>query len=107
MKNLLLLVVALFGFATLAAPAYADGWGHGGRDRGDHGWFNQGDRDHHYYHGWVWGFAPPLWFVPGVTVCREYYTQRQVGYDSFGRPVFVTDQHVDCQDQFGAWIVIR
>jgi hypothetical protein len=121
MKKLVLLFLVLIGFFMSTSYALADrGHDFDQRDNGyhddrghdfgherDHGWYNPGDRDHHYFHGWVWGFPPPIWVIPGVTDCREYYTQRMVGVDVYGHPVYVMDQHVECQNTFGIWIFIR
>lgn len=126
MKKLVLLFLILVGLALTVSPAYADrghdnhdgnrsdsrdhGYNNHGHDYGrerDHGHYNPHDGYHYYNRGWAWGFPPPMWFVPGVTSCREYFTQRLVGYDSFGSPVFVLDQHVQCQDTWGIWIFIR
>jgi hypothetical protein len=80
------------------------GWyGNGGHNGG---YFERGDSFHRYYHGWVWGFAPPVWFLPGITVCREYTLQTIVGYDAYGNPMFVSVDHVECENE-DIWVLIR
>ena len=121
MKKLLLTLALSLGLALVANVASADpaqtGYhdnfhdhdyhGGGGRDWGYHGYHGE-HYDYHYRgHGWVWGFPPPPWFVMGVSECREYSIQRVAGYDVYGNPVYVVENHMECTDQFGVWIFVR
>jgi hypothetical protein len=61
-------------------------WGHDGRWRDGFGPFGYGI-------GWLWVFAPPFWFVPGVTNCQEVVTPFGV--------------QVECINEFGVWVVVN
>jgi hypothetical protein len=112
----LLLAVAFISLA-LCGPANADwGRGHGGGDgrehweHDNHGWDHRGWDYHYFGHGWHWTFLfpPPIWFVPGITECREYYVQQIGGYDYLGNPLYIQVQHVECFNAGpGIWVIIR